>query len=159
MGEIRLRSIAATDDPFLCALYASTRTEELAPVPWTEEQKRAFLEMQFRAQAIHYRTHYSSAQFLIIEKGDQPIGRLTIDRRPDDIRIVDIALIPEYRGRGIGTTFLRELLSEAEASSKSVSIHVEHFNPAMRLYDRLGFRRIDSHGVYHLMEWRAPALK
>jgi ribosomal protein S18 acetylase RimI-like enzyme len=159
MGEIRLRSIAATDDAFLCALYASTRTEELAPVPWTEEQKRAFLEMQFRAQTIHYRTHYSSAQFLIIEKGDQPIGRITIDRRPGDIRIVDIALIPEYRGRGIGTTFLRELLHEAEASSKSVSIHVEQFNPAMRLYDRLGFRRIDSHGVYHLMEWRAPALK
>lgn len=159
MGVIRLRPTTATDDPFLCALYASTRTEELAPVPWTEEQKRAFLEMQFRAQAIHYSTHYPSASFMVIENGGEPIGRLVIDRRPEDIRVVDISLIPEYRGRGIGTMFLRELLNEAEASGKSVSIHVEEFNPAMRLYDRLGFRRVDSHGVYHLMEWRAPALR
>ena len=83
--------------------------------------------------------------------------RLLVDRRPEDIRVVDVSLTPEYRGKGIGTMFLRELLNEAEASGKSVSIHVEHFNPAMRLYERLGFRRIDTHGVYHLMEWRAQA--
>ena len=157
MGVIRLRPTAATDDPFLCALYASTRTEELAPVPWTEEQKRGFLEMQFRAQAIHYNTHYPSASFMVIESGGEPIGRLVVDRRPEDIRVVDISLVPEHRGKGIGTMFLRELLNEAEGSGKSVSVHVEHFNPAMRLYERLGFRRIDSHGVYHLMEWRAPS--
>lgn len=159
MGAIQLRPITETDEAFLSDLYASTRTEELAPVPWTEEQKRAFLEMQFRAQAIHYRTHYSSAQFLIIEKEGQPIGRLYVDHRPDDIRIVDIALLPRHRGSGIGTLLLRNILDEAESSGRSVSIHVEHFNPAMSLYDRLGFRRIDSHGVYHLMEWRAPALR
>lgn len=159
MGVIRLRPTTATDDPFLCALYASTRTEELAPVPWTEEQKRAFLEMQFRAQSLHYSTHYASASFMVIESGGEPIGRLIVDRRPEDIRVIDISLMPEYRGRGIGTMFLRELLNEAEASSKPVSIHVEHFNPAMRLYERLGFRHIDSNGVYHRMEWRAPALR
>lgn len=159
MGEIRLRPIAATDEPFLLELYASTRTEELAPVPWTEEQKRAFLEMQFRAQTIHYRTHYSSAQFLVIEDGGEPIGRLYVHRRTDDIRIVDISLLPQFRGAGIGTKLLRDVLAEGEAGGKTVSIHVENFNPARQLYERLGFRHIDDHGAYHLMEWRAPSLK
>jgi len=158
MGAIQLRPITETDEPFLSALYASTRTEELAPVPWTEEQKRAFLEMQFRAQSLHYSTHYRSASFMIIENDGQPIGRLIVDRRPEYIHVIDISLMPDHRGRGIGTMFLRELLTEAQASSKSVSIHVEHFNPAMRLYERLGFRHIDNNGVYHRMEWRAPAL-
>jgi RimJ/RimL family protein N-acetyltransferase len=159
MGEIQLRPIAATDEPFLFVLYASTRAEELAPVPWTEEQKRAFLEMQFRAQTIHYRTHYSSAQFLVIEDGGEPIGRLYLHRQPDDIRIVDISLLPQFRGAGIGTKLLKDVLAEGEAAGKTVSIHVESFNPAMRLYERLGFRHIDDNGVYHRMEWRAPALK
>ena len=159
MGAIQLRPITETDEPFLSDLYASTRTEELAPVPWSEEQKRSFLEMQFRAQAIHYRTHYSSAQFLIIEKEGKSIGRLYIHRRPDEIRIVDISLLSEHRGNGIGTALLRDVMQEGEMSGRPVSIHVEHFNPAMRLYDRLGFRHVDTYGVYHLMEWRAPALR
>ena len=159
MGVIRLRPTTATDDPFLCALYASTRTEELAPVPWTEEQKRAFLEMQFRAQSAHYAKHYAGAEFLIIEDDGQPVGRLYLHRQPHDIRIVDISVLPEHRGRGIGSTLLRGILEEGAAAHTPVSIHVEHFNPAMRLYERLGFRHIDTQGVYHLMEWRAPALK
>ena len=124
-------------------------------VPWTEEQKRAFLEMQFQAQTAHYAQHYLGAEFLIIEEDGRPIGRLYIHRQPHDIRIVDISLMPEYRGRGIGSKLLREILDEGAATKTPVTIHVEDFNPAMRLYERLGFRRIGSHGVYHLMEWRS----
>ena len=158
-GGIQLRPITAADEPFLCALYASTRTEELAPVPWSEEQKRAFLEMQFRAQSAHYATHYADADFLIIELDGQPIGRLYIARWPDQIRIVDISLVPEHRGRGVGSGLLRRILDEGASSNRSVTIHVEEFNPAMRLYERLGFRPVSAYGVYHLMEWRAQAIK
>jgi RimJ/RimL family protein N-acetyltransferase len=155
VGEIRLRPITAADDAFLCALYGSTRTEELAPVPWSEEQKHAFLEMQFRAQSAHYATHYAGADFLIIELDGRPIGRLYIARWPDQIRIVDISLVPEQRGRGVGSGLLRQILDEGASSNRAVTIHVEDFNPAMRLYERLGFRPISSYGVYQLMEWRS----
>jgi len=109
--------------------------------------------MQFEAQSTHYATHYASADFCVIESDGAPIGRLYIHRQPHDIRIVDISLMPEHRGKGIGTQLLRQILDEA--GTTPVTIHVEHFNPALRLYQRLGFRRIGSHGVYDLMEWRA----
>jgi len=154
LGGTRLRPITAADELFLCALYGSTRTEELAVVPWSEDQKRAFLEMQFRAQSIHYATHYVGADFQIIEQDGRPIGRLYIARWDDEIRIVDISLLPEHRSRGVGSTFLRQVLEEGRTSNRRVTIHVESFNPAMRLYERLGFRRAGEHGVYYLMEWR-----
>ncbi len=150
---IRLRPILAADAPFLFELYASTRAEEMAMVQWSEEQERTFLRMQFDAQSTHYATHYAGAEFLIIEDDGHPIGRLYIHRQPHDIRIVDISLMPGHRGKGIGTKLLRELLDEGAATRTPVTIHVEQFNPAMRLYERLGFRRIGSHGVYDLLEW------
>lgn len=149
-----------TDDDieFTARLFNTTREEELKPVPWPDEQKAVFLRQQFNAQRIHYRTHYDRAEYSIILENGEPIGRLYLNRLPDDIRIVDIALMPEHRGRGIGTLLLREILDSASAEGKSVSIHVEMYNPAMRLYERLGFRQIDTYGVYHLMEWRGDAL-
>jgi len=151
VGEIRLRPITEADGPFLRALYGSTRAEELAPVPWSEEQKRAFLDMQFHAQTIHYQKHYGDGEFLMIEDRGVPIGRLLLHRSTDEIRIIDISLMPEHRGRGVGTKLLRDVLSEGEATKRKVSIHVEHFNPAKRLYERLGFRYVETNGVYDLM--------
>jgi ribosomal protein S18 acetylase RimI-like enzyme len=151
VGEIRLRPITAADEPFLRALYGSTRAEELAPVPWSEEQKRAFLDMQFHAQTIHYQKHYGDGEFLMIENRGEPIGRLLLHRTSTEIRIIDISLLPEHRRRGIGTNLLRDVLDEGAASSRRVSIHVEHFNPAKRLYERLGFRHVETNGVYDLM--------
>lgn len=159
VGGIRLRPITAADEQFLCALYGSTRTEELAPVPWSEEQKRAFLDMQFRAQTLHYQKHYGDGEFLIVENRGEPIGRLLLHRSADEIRVIDISLLPEHRGRGIGTSLLRDVLDEAAASNRSVTIHVEHFNPAKRLYERLGFRSLETNGVYDLLQWRGPAIK
>lgn len=151
MEAIALRPITEGDEAFLRELYGSTRAEELAPVPWSEEQKRAFLDMQFRAQTIHYQKHYGDGEFLIIEERGESIGRLLLHRTPSEIRIIDISLMPEHRGRGVGTKLLRDVLAEGEASNRQVSIHVEHFNPAKRLYERLGFRYVETNGVYDLM--------
>lgn len=141
---------------FLLHLYASTREGELAHVPWTPEQKMAFLRQQFDAQHSHYQEHYAGAAFDLLSVDGRPAGRLYVARWKDTLRIVDIALMPEFRGRGIGTALVTELFAEADASGRSVSIHVESNNPARRLYERLGFRQVSEHGVYWLME-RSPA--
>lgn len=144
-----------TDDDveFMCRLYASTREEELQYLPWSAEQKDAFLRQQFIAQRTHYRGNYDEAEYLVILENGQPIGRLYLHRRPDDLRVMDIALLPEHRRRGIGRMLIAELIEEAGAAGQAVSIHVEMQNPAMSLYERLGFRQIESYGPYHLMKW------
>ena len=152
-ASITFRSCAPDDVPFLRRLYGTTREDELRPLNWTPEQKTAFLDMQFQAQKSHYESYYPTCQFLMIELDAAPIGRLYVDRDDEAINIVDIALMPECRGRGIGRMLMEEILAEGAATARTVSIYVEHFNPARRLYDRLGFRHIDTNGVYHKMEW------
>jgi len=150
----RLRTVAPEDEQFLRAVYASTRAEELARVPWSDEQKRAFTDMQFTAQDADYRRNYPDAQYSIIEVQGVPAGRLYVDRGSKEIRIIDIALLPEHRRAGIGTSLLRALQDEARATGKTLTIHVEKFNPARSLYHRLGFRQIEDKGVYLLLEWK-----
>lgn len=148
-----LRPATETDRPFLLDLYASTRADELALVDWDDETKRAFVEHQFSAQDAHYREHYDGATFDVIEVEGQPAGRLYVHRGKSDIRIIDIALAPEFRNQGIGTVLVEGLMAEARASRRSVSIHVEMNNPARSLYERLGFEPVGEHGVYLLMQW------
>src|SRR5690606_16336094 len=124
---------------------------------WSDAQKAQFIAFQFEAQHRHYTTHYHDAHFLVIERDDAAVGRLYLHWRRDDLRIVDIALLPEARGVGIGGALLEALIARAAAQGKGVSIHVEQMNPAMRLYQRLGFVRIGEHGIYHLMAWRPDA--
>jgi ribosomal protein S18 acetylase RimI-like enzyme len=149
---VRLRPVADGDRDFLVTLYSSTRDEELAAVDWDEGAKRGFVEQQFTAQDRHYRTNYPGATLDLIEVDGAPAGRLYVHRGPSDIRIMDIALAPEFRGRGIGTELLRSLMEEADASGRKLSIHVEMNNPARSLYERLGFAPAGEHGVYVLME-------
>jgi ribosomal protein S18 acetylase RimI-like enzyme len=153
VSEITLRPITPDDMEFLYRVYASTREEELSILPWSDEEKEDFLRMQFHAQHTHYQKHYADAKYDVILSGETPVGRLYVDRRPDDIRIIDIALLTEHRRGGIGGGLVRELLDEAAAAGKSVSIHVEKNNPAKTLYHRLGFVEIEDQGVYDLMEW------
>ena len=150
---LALRPAGDHDREFFGRVYASTRTEELAPVQWPEEQKRAFLAQQFAAQSTHYGQHYADASFDVILVDGEPAGRLIVARREAAILIVDIALLPEHRSRGIGTRLLGALVDEAEASGRKLSIHVEMNNRALTLYERLGFRRVGEHGVYLRMEW------
>jgi len=126
-------------------------------VDWDAAQKAAFLQMQFAAQHAYYQEQYADAAFDVILVGGQPAGRLYIHRRDDEFRIVDIALLPEFCNRGLGTTLLKNLQSETAAAGKTLRIHVERFNPALRLYERLGFRQIEDRGVYLFMEWRAES--
>jgi ribosomal protein S18 acetylase RimI-like enzyme len=152
---LAFRRITAADLPFLARLYASTRTEELAVVPWPAQHKAAFVDMQFRAQHAHYEEHYPRADRLLISSAGEAIGRLYVDRWAREHRIVDIAFLPEHRGKGFGTALLRDLLDEAADARKAMSIHVEKFNPAQRLYRRLGFVKAGEQGVYDLMRWPA----
>jgi ribosomal protein S18 acetylase RimI-like enzyme len=151
----RLRPAGPGDGDLLLAVYASTRAAELARVPWDDATKRAFVEQQYDAQDVHYRAHYPGATWQVIEAGGEPAGRLIIHRGDSDIRVMDIALLPEHRGHGLGTAVLGELAAEADAAQRRLSIHVERTNPARRLYERLGFRAVEAGEVYVLME-RAP---
>ena len=150
---ISLRPITPEDDSFLAGLYASTRAEELAVTGWSDEDKAVFCRRQFDAQSAHYRENYPGASLQVIERAGEPIGRLYVAHWEREIRIMDIALLPEHRGAGIGTNLLRKLQDEARSAGKSLSIHVERFNPALRLYERLGFQMIEDKGVYLLMQW------
>jgi ribosomal protein S18 acetylase RimI-like enzyme len=152
--SVTLRAVTSEDDTLLARVYAGTRAAELAAVSWTEDEKAAFVQMQFAAQAQYYRGHYPDTSFDVILLGAEAVGRLYVSRWTDELRIVDIALLPEYCNRGIGTTLLRGLQSAAAAAGKPLRIHVERFNPALRLYERLGFRQIADRGVYLFMEWR-----
>jgi len=149
---IGYRALDDRDLPFLTALYRSTRESELARTPWSEEQKQAFIAMQFEAQHRHYREHYPEALWLIVERNGRAVGRLYLERWSNEHRIIDIALVPKARGCGIGNAILQDLIGEAAAAGKSLSIHVEKENPAMRLYRRLGFEKREDKGVYDLLE-------
>jgi ribosomal protein S18 acetylase RimI-like enzyme len=151
--SLRLRPITPEDDLFLRRLFASTRAEELAITGWNDEQKAAFCRMQFDAQSAHYRKHYADASFDVIERDGEAAGRLLVWRSEKEILIVDIALLPEHRGAGIGTQLLRELQDQAKAAGKPLTIHVERFNRALKLYERLGFKTVEEQEVYLLMQW------
>lgn len=146
--------MTGTDRRFLLELYASTREEELAQVDWADGARAAFLEHQFSAQDHHYRSNYPGATLDVIEVDGERVGRLYVYRGEDDIRIMDIAVAPEFRGRGIGTWLVEGLMAEARSTGRTLSIHVEMQNPARSLYDRLGFVPVGEHGVYVLMKWR-----
>jgi ribosomal protein S18 acetylase RimI-like enzyme len=154
-SRVGLRLATPADEPLLYAIYASTRADELALVDWDEGQKSAFVQMQFTAQHRYYHEHFADAAFQIIELDGTPAGRLYVARWPSEIRIIDIALLPEFRNRGIGSLLIGQLLAEAADTGKRVGIHVEHMNPALRLYTRLGFQQVADEGVYLLMIWSA----
>jgi ribosomal protein S18 acetylase RimI-like enzyme len=152
----RLRPGSDADRAFLVELYGSTREEELDQIAWEPGAREAFVDQQFTAQDAHYRANYPGATLDVIEVDGVPAGRLYVHRGPSDIRIMDIALAPEFRRRGIGTELLQGLIAEADGSGRKLSIHVEMNNPARSLYDRLGFEPAGEHGVYVLME-RPPS--
>lgn len=127
----------------------------MALLDWTQQQKQQFLQMQFDAQHRFYHEQFTTAQFAIIEHNNDAIGRLYVDRRPAEIRIIDIALLPGFRGKGIGGELMQALIDEGAACDKAVTIHVEHNNPAMQLYQRLGFKHVSDEGIYYFMKWQA----
>jgi GNAT superfamily N-acetyltransferase len=152
---LTFRAEADDDLPFLRHLYASTRAEELSVTGWTDAQKLAFTDSQFDLQRHHYRTYYPRTEWNVLENHGTPIGRLYLQCRITTFLVIDIALLPEWRGRGLGTELMQWICTLARAAGKSVTVTVEKYNRAQTLYRRLGFREIAEGGVYWEMEWRA----
>jgi RimJ/RimL family protein N-acetyltransferase len=151
-ANVTLRPVGADDHDFLLEIYGSTRAEELAFVPWTAEQQQVFVEAQFAAQQDHYAKKYPAASHDIIVSDNRPVGRLYVARLDQEIRIVDITLLPAERNAGIGSYVIKQLLDEANRSGKVTRIYVEEFNPSLRLFERLGFSPSEQHGMHLLLQ-------
>jgi len=155
--EVTLRPVQASDEAFLISVFASTRDAELALVPWSLEQKAAFIAMQFRAQNADYAFRYPGAQHDIICADSVAVGRLFLARLDDQLRIADVAVLPEYQGKGIGAWVLRRIMDEAATLQKPVTVYVEINNPSLQWFERKGFERGESSGFNILMRW-TPAV-
>jgi ribosomal protein S18 acetylase RimI-like enzyme len=154
-----LRATTAADDDFLRRVYAGTRADELALTDWSAAQREDFVAMQHRAQTAHYRARWPDARqsVIVVRQGGlaQDAGRLWLHQRADAIHVLDIALLPACRGWGLGTQCLQDLMQQAAASGRAVTIYVEAGNPARRLYNRLGFVPVGPpQGVHQHMAWR-----
>jgi ribosomal protein S18 acetylase RimI-like enzyme len=156
--EVALRPVLPEDAQFLYEVYRSTRAEELAQVPWEEAQLEAFLKMQLRARDQSYRMYYEGIDDRIILSGGEPVGRLIVVRAEEGMRLADVALLPGHRGKGIGSTLVKDLTSEAAASGKPLVLQVETWNEgARRLYERLGFTATGATATHFQMEYRPGA--
>ena len=155
LSRVRLRAVVPEDHELLVAVYAASRADELDQVAWPPGERDAFVRMQYDAQDRHYRAASPRGRFDVVEVDGRPVGRLSVDVRPTDVRIVDIALLPEFRGRGIGSALIRQVLAEAAGLGRTASIHVEVHNRAAELYERLGFRPAGERGVHRLLVWSA----
>lgn len=152
---ITLRDASDEDEAFLREVYASSRAQELAMVPWNDEQKEVFLKMQFDAQHSYYHAQFPEASYQIILEEGKPVGRIYVLRLPEEIRIIDITLLSQHRNAGIGTPLIRELMDEADREGKAVNIWVEEYNPSRNLFERLGFSKVQDEGINYLWEYRS----
>jgi len=152
---VTFREVVAEDTPLLLEVYGSTRLDELALTNWDEQQRHAFLKMQLDAQHLHYRGHYPVAQYLVILVDGLAAGRLYVAETSEEIRILDITVLPEYRGSGIGTAIIKELMPIAAATGKPLGIYVESFSRSLGLFERLGFVRSGEIGYSFLLRWGA----
>lgn len=152
------RPYTPDDAAFVFTLYASTRATEMALVDWTDVQKEQFLRMQFQAQQQHYTAAFPSARHDIILFNGEPAGRIYVDRGPQEIRLIDIVLLPAYRSRGIGAVLMEQLKQEARTAGVPVRLYVWQPNEAaQRFYRRHAFEDVNVHGAYVLMEWQPTA--
>ncbi|MGX5846185.1 GNAT family N-acetyltransferase [Mesorhizobium sp. PL10] len=151
------RNATLADIPFLRQLYWSFRMEEMEPVPWPHEMKRAFIDGQFNLQHRHYVSVFSNADFLILQDKRKPIGRLYVDTRAKRWHIIDIGFLPEWRNRGRGLAMLKAVQRQAQTSGASgVFLHVERRNiRAQALYRRLEFQEVEASDTHIGMQWSA----
>ncbi|MES2313261.1 MAG: GNAT family N-acetyltransferase [Pseudomonadota bacterium] len=154
-----LRAAEQPDLAFLRTLYETLRADDLASLEWPEATRRAFLDSQFAFQHHHFTTHFERAEFLVLQHHGDTVGRLYLLREPPRWLIVDIALLPAWQGRGIGTTLLQQLQQDAQdARTQGLALHVRLDNPrAHALYARLGFREEGVEGMHRLMHWDVPS--
>jgi len=151
--KVTLRPATDADQEFLISIFASTRSDELQMLAWNPVQAEMFIKLQFNAQQQSYKLSYPAAENNIILNDEQPIGRMLVDRSDDTIRLVDIAILPEHRNLGVGTTLIGALLDEGAARGRPVLLSVFHTNPAIHLYERLGFSKVEEESLYWKMRW------
>jgi ribosomal protein S18 acetylase RimI-like enzyme len=147
--NLSLREATPEDEPFLLEVYASTRIDELAGVGWSDEQMQAFIKMQFLARE----RSYPRVDNRIILFNGRAVGRMLVDRSEAELLLRDIALLREYRNAGIGRRLVQDLMKEAAEAGKPIRLHVVASSPAVRLYERLGFRRTGDEAAYLEMKW------
>ncbi len=154
--ELNFSPVTSSDEAFLLALYSSVRADEMAMVPWSDEQKSTFLKMQLDAQHKHYTEKYPQGSFQIIKADEKNIGRLYTCELDDEMRIIDISIMPEFRGKGIGAKIISDILRDA---AKPVRIYLESFNPSQSLFERMGFEPVSDEGIYQLWEKKVFGIK
>jgi len=154
---VELRPAGDGDEPFLFEVYAASRREPLSPLGWDPLTVDAFLRTQFEAEERDWRRHQPGAQCCVVLRDGVAVGRLYLARSEHELRVMDITLLPEQRGRGIGTALLQALLDEAAHTRRTVRANVERTSPAVRLYRRLGFLHAATRGASWLMEWTPRA--
>jgi ribosomal protein S18 acetylase RimI-like enzyme len=154
-NDLTLRPVTSDDEDFLIGVYAGTRAEEVAGLPWDANQRDSFMRMQFAAQQQDYQRRFPDSDHRLLLLDGRRAGRVYLARSENEIRILDIALVPEHRNKGIGTRIIKDLLTESSQSRKPVRVYVEQFNPALGLFERLGFSRAEDIGTHFLLEWRA----
>ena len=156
-GVVTFRAVLPEDSQFLLEVYGCTRAEELALTGWGSEQRDAFLKMQLDAQHVHYRGQYPSARYLLVLLDGNPVGRLYLADKDSEIRILDVTILPDYRGAGIGTALVHHLMTISSGAGKPLSIYVETFNRSLGLFERLGFVRSGENGYSLLLQWNPQA--
>jgi ribosomal protein S18 acetylase RimI-like enzyme len=152
---IKLRPEIKNDQAFIEMLYRSTREAELHATNWTEEQKSAFVIMQSMAQLAEYRSRFPGATFEVIEFRKKNAGRLYTWESALEIRLIDITIMPRFRGKGIGTSVLNDLVKRSDRLKKKISLHVDPASPALQLYLKLGFVHVKNNGRLFYMERNA----
>lgn len=148
-----LRPATDSDQEFLVGVFAGTRADELQALAWNPTQAEMFINIQFNAQQQSYRLSYPEAENNIILHDGQPIGRMLVDRSEEAIHLVDIAILPEHRNQGLGARLIRGLLAEGASQERAVILSVYNTNPAIHLYERLGFSKVDEESLYWKMRW------
>lgn len=151
--NITLRPITQDDQPFLRKVYGSARQFEQELTGKSDSEWKSFMDMQFHAQHKYYQEHYADCDFCIILVENIQVGRLYVQRMKDEIRVVDIALLSEHCNNGVGTVLLKNIQEEGKKANLAVRAHVEEYNPAIRLYERLGFSVVEERGPYLFIEW------
>jgi len=152
--EAQLREAGEDDGENLFGLFTASRDDLTAAISnWDAAQQESFMRLQFQAQRDQYRHQYPGAQWDVVIRQDEIIGQILVAAIDDELRLVDVSLLPEFRNRGIGNALLSDLLDKAAGENKRVTLHVLQGNPAVRLYERLGFSHSGEQGIYRRMEW------
>jgi GNAT superfamily N-acetyltransferase len=151
--SLSLRRATSGDDDFILKLYKSSRGDDLRELGWEESRIDEFLTMQYEAHRTFEAGDYPDASDEVIIFEHRPVGRLLVDRREAEIRIADLALLPEYRNRGLGSFLIRNLQKEARTAGRPLRLQVITFSPAINFLERLGFERTSETGSHFQLEW------